>query len=105
MSDPRRPDLDACPPEWVLSVYVDRECEPEDLPAIRLRLRDTLVDLDEPITVVANGLQVFEGVVPRTRAAIDRSLAERLDHRSAATAEQVVRLVWPDPDAAAPPDP
>jgi pimeloyl-ACP methyl ester carboxylesterase len=78
---------------------------PDELAAIRLRLRDRLVDLDRPLTVIANGEKVFEGVVPRTRAAIDRSLAERLDPRSAATAELVVRLPAPEPDPAAPSDP
>jgi transglutaminase-like putative cysteine protease/predicted esterase len=60
--------------------------ESEDLKAVTLRLRDGLVDLDGEIVVTAGGAEVFRGRVPRTEAAIDTSLAERNDPRSAATA-------------------
>lgn len=65
---------------------------PAELGSIRLRLRDELIDLDRPIAVDVNGMRCFEGVVPRTEAAIERSLEERLDARSAATAEVVIRF-------------
>lgn len=65
---------------------------PETLASIRLRLHDQLIDLDEPITVSINGSPAFSGTVPRTRAAIERSLSERFDPRSAAFAELTVRV-------------
>lgn len=58
----------------------------DDVSAVTLRLRDALVDLDQPITVIANGKPVFAGVVPRTIAAIEASLAERNDPDTAASA-------------------
>lgn len=77
--------------EATVEAQTIRLTTPDHLTSIRIRLRDELIDLDEAVTVVVNGEQVFEGVVPRTQAAIDRSLQERLDPRSAATAELVVR--------------
>lgn len=82
-------------PRTTIEASVDTETirltTPDHLSSIRLRLRDELIDLDDSITVIVNGERIFNGVVPRTQAAIDRSLAERLDPRSAATAELVVR--------------
>ena len=57
---------------------------------VRLRLRDGLIDLDAPVRVEANGIAVFEGRVDRTEAAIRRSLDERFDPASAATADLIV---------------
>ena len=37
------------------------------------------VSLDEPVTVSVNGVQVFQGKVPRTEAVIRAALTERLD--------------------------
>ncbi|MGT2513276.1 hypothetical protein ACVOMT_02645 [Sphingomonas panni] len=53
---------------------------------LTLRLSDRLVDLDRPVRVTVNGRLAFAGKVPRTAAAIVRSLEERLDPASAATA-------------------
>lgn len=53
---------------------------------LTLRLSDRLVDLDRPVRVTVNGRLAFAGKVPRTTAAIVRSLEERLDPASAATA-------------------
>lgn len=53
---------------------------------VTLRLSDRLVDLDRPVRVTVNGRVAFAGKVPRTAAAIVRSLEERLDPASAATA-------------------
>ncbi len=64
--------------------------ESEDVRRIRLRLHDALLDLDAPVVVEANGKVVFEGRVSRTEAAIRRSLEERNDAASAATADLVV---------------
>lgn len=53
---------------------------------LTLRLSDRLVDLDRPVRVTVNGRVAFTGKVPRTAAAIVRSLDERADPASAATA-------------------
>lgn len=60
--------------------------EAEETPRVRLMLSDALVDLDEPIRVVANGQVVFEGHAARTEAAIRASLAARPDPAMIATA-------------------
>lgn len=58
-----------------------------DVPAgLTLRLCDRLVDLDRPVRVTVNGRVVFAGTVSRTAGAIWRSLEERFDPSSAATA-------------------
>jgi hypothetical protein len=66
------------------------EIESDDVSRVELLLRDSLIDLDQPITVKANGETVFEGHVPRTERAIRRSLELRSDPRAAATATLVV---------------
>jgi hypothetical protein len=53
---------------------------------LQLYLNDELVNLDEAITVIRDGKEVFSGKVGRTRKAIRESLAERLDPVMAATA-------------------
>jgi len=63
-----------------------------DVNQLTLRLSDTLVDLDQPIGVTINGKRHFAGIVPRTRQAIEQSLAERPDPASAATA--TLDLEW-----------
>jgi len=60
--------------------------ESEDLRAIRIRLSDRLVDLDQPVVVKVAGKVIHEGRVQRGEAAIRQSLAERADLESAATA-------------------
>ncbi|MEL6905199.1 MAG: hypothetical protein AAFP22_07330, partial [Planctomycetota bacterium] len=57
---------------------------------IRLRLSDALLDLDRPIRAEWAGETLFEGVCPRTREAVERSLRERADPSSIATAELVL---------------
>ena len=57
---------------------------------LRLRLSDALLDLDRPVVVEWAGKAVFKGHVPRTRAAIVRSLEERADPSTIATAELVL---------------
>ncbi|MHA6717854.1 hypothetical protein ACX40Y_00245 [Sphingomonas sp. RS6] len=58
-----------------------------DVPAgTTLRLSDRLIDLDRPVSVIVNGKRVHDGKVVRTARAIQQSLVERLDPRSAATA-------------------
>ena len=60
-------------------------------PGLTLRLSDRLLNLDHAVTVSINGNPVFKGKVPRTAGAIRRSLAERADPMSAATATLVLR--------------
>ena len=60
--------------------------ELDGVSSLSLRLRDSLVDLDREVVVVADGEEVFRGQVPRTEADIRRSLEERCDRSSAATA-------------------
>ena len=57
---------------------------------LTLRLSDTLLDLDRPVRVVVNGAEVHDAVVPRTRAAIEASLATRPDPAAVATAAVTV---------------
>ena len=60
--------------------------ESDDVSAVTLRLRDSLVDLDEEIVVRVGEAEVFRGRVARTPAAVNLSRTERNDPRSAATA-------------------
>jgi hypothetical protein len=53
---------------------------------LTLRLHDRLVDLDQPLKVLFNGKTVFEGKVTRHADAILKSLQQRSDPHSAATA-------------------
>ena len=57
---------------------------------LRIRLDDSMVDLDAPVTVRRGAEVVFEGIVPRRRAVIDRTLKERGDPAGVFTAEVVV---------------
>jgi len=57
-----------------------------DVSQLTLRLNDSLVDLDQPLKVILNGKAVFEGKVTRQADAILKSLKERADPHSAATA-------------------
>ncbi|MHC5109817.1 MAG: transglutaminase domain-containing protein [Planctomycetota bacterium] len=61
--------------------------ESEDVSGVTLRLHDSLIDLDRPIKVTANGQTCFSGHVRRQVQVIAKSLAERADPFVAATAE------------------
>mgnify|MGYP003341041008 CR=1 FL=1 len=73
--------------------------------ALRIRLDDSMLDLDKDIRVVqADKVQgdkvkdnkvLFQGRIPRTRQAIDAVLGERHDPRSAFTAEVTVTTCTP----------
>ena len=54
--------------------------------SLTLRLSDALLDLDQPVRVVAGGRDVFEGRVPRSFAAVEQALLEREDSETVATA-------------------
>ncbi len=67
------------------------EITSDDVDRVTLRLHDRLVDLNKPVIVSFNGEEVYRGTVARTEAAIARSLAERFDPVSAASALLTVR--------------
>ena len=54
--------------------------------SLTLRLSDALLDLDQPMRVVASGRTVFEGRVSRSFAAVAQSLREREDLKTVAIA-------------------
>jgi len=51
----------------------------EQVSQVTLRLRDDLIDLDQPIKVMVNGKAVFEGKIKRTLNTINKTLSERHD--------------------------
>jgi hypothetical protein len=58
----------------------------KDVKDLTLRLSDELLKLDEPVIVEWNGKKVFSGVVARSADAVKKSLAERADPATFATA-------------------
>jgi transglutaminase-like putative cysteine protease len=84
----QRPSALVTPGE-IYSAKADGQTITIEAPAsgkMTLRLSDELLDLDKPVRVVAAGKTVFEGKVSRTFAAIEKSLQEREDPNSVATA-------------------
>jgi hypothetical protein len=65
----------------------------QDPHAVTLRLSDSLIDLDQEVKVIWNAKQVFCGLVKRSAAAIEKSLAERADPSTIATALLEVKMV------------
>ena len=64
---------------------------------VTVRLSDSLVNLDEELTVKFNGRVKFNGTVSRLKSELSRSLAERADNTSAASAKITVgtdKKVW-----------
>ncbi|HEY4416548.1 MAG TPA: sugar-binding protein [Verrucomicrobiae bacterium] len=73
----------------IYAAHVDGQIITIESPAhgqLTLRLSDALLNLDQPVRVVANGKTIFEGQVKRSLAAIVQSLQERADPATAATA-------------------
>jgi transglutaminase-like putative cysteine protease/predicted esterase len=64
----------------------------EDVQQVELLLSDQLLDLDQPVTIIANGTTVHEGEIPRTEQAIQRSLELRPDPTMIATATITIEL-------------
>jgi len=60
--------------------------------SLTLRLSDALLDLDQPVRVVAAGRTIFEAKAPRSLEAIAQSLREREDPDCVATA--LVPVSW-----------
>lgn len=54
---------------------------------LTLRLNDTMLNMDQPITVIRNGKQVFQGQVPRTIQTIEQTINERYDPTSIFTGQ------------------
>ena len=54
---------------------------------LTIRLDDALVDLDQPITVKANGMKVFQGFVKRELRSLIKTMEERGDPQHAYCAE------------------
>ncbi|MCC5823454.1 MAG: hypothetical protein LAT64_05845 [Phycisphaerales bacterium] len=66
--------------------------ESDDVARVDLLLSDALLDLDRPVTVIANGRVAFEGLVPRTERAARASLRLRADPRMIAAGRVRVEL-------------
>lgn len=66
--------------------------ESDDVSKVQLLLSDELLDLDQPVTIIANGEIVHEDVIPRTEQAIQRSLELRPDPAMIATATLTIEL-------------
>ena len=60
---------------------------------LTIRLDDSMVDLDQPVTVLGpDGTVLFTGVVPRTRRVIEETLGEREDPGGVYPAEVTVNV-------------
>lgn len=78
---------------------IEAQCEKQKITiksdavkTLTLRLSDTLLSLDEEITVEWNGKVVFTGKAERSAAAINQSISERQDPGTIATALLEVKL-------------
>ncbi|HMA96035.1 MAG TPA: hypothetical protein VKP30_25285 [Polyangiaceae bacterium] len=66
--------------------------ETQGLTKVKIRLSDSLLDLDRPITVMANGQEQSSSSVKRTIATLSKTLQERGDPRSIYCAELEVQV-------------
>ncbi len=66
------------------------EIDSDDVSSVRLRLSDAMLDLDQDVTVHANGDEVFSGPVLRTIEVLERTMLERDDPRMMFSAETTV---------------
>jgi len=62
----------------------------EQVPSVRIRLRDDMLDLDRPVRVERDGRVLFAGRVPRTVESLWRTLQERQDPALLFSAELTV---------------
>ena len=79
---------DLVKPYEIYAAHIDGQTITMETPStgnLTLRLSDQLLDLDQPLCVVAGGKTVFHGKVARSFAAIEQSLREREDPESIAT--------------------
>lgn len=82
-------------PSEVYAAHVEGQTITIETPAtgeLTLRLSDELLDLDQPVRVVAGGKTVFDGVVKRSFAAVEQSLHEREDPQAVCTA--LLKVQW-----------
>jgi hypothetical protein len=80
---------DSVRPSEIYAAHVDGQTITIEKPstgAMTLRLSDAMLDLDQPVRVVAGDHTIFQGKVTRSLAAIDQSLRERSDPDTVATA-------------------
>jgi predicted esterase len=76
-------------PNELFAAHVEGQTVTIETPAaghLTLRLSDELLDLDQPVRVVAGGKTVFEGKIQRSFAVVWESLREREDPELACTA-------------------
>jgi pimeloyl-ACP methyl ester carboxylesterase len=76
-------------PNEIYAAHVDGQVITIEKPStgtLTLRLSDALLELDQPVRVVAGAKTIFEGKVARSFAAIEQSLREREDPDTVATA-------------------
>ena len=59
---------------------------------LAVRLSDQLIDLDKPVMITVNGEEVFSGKVKRSAREIIKSLDQRADSASVATASVTLKL-------------
>jgi hypothetical protein len=59
------------------SVFTIEKC---DYPTLFIELNDRMLDLDTPVTVMRDGVQIFHGVAHRREWNIHESVRERGDH-------------------------
>jgi hypothetical protein len=64
--------------------------ESSHVPLIKVRLSDSMLDLDQPVTVTTNGTERWSGTVSRTIAVLAKTLEERGDPRLVFAAEVAV---------------
>lgn len=79
----------ATDPKQIYAAHVEGQIITIESPAsgnIILRLSDELLDLDQPVEVIAGGKSVFRGTIPRSLLAVMKSLEERQDSSLVATA-------------------
>ncbi len=80
---------DAVKPYEIYAAHVEGQTITIETPAtgnLTLRLSGKLLDLDQPVRVLAGGKTVFDGQVSRSFAAVVQSLKEREDPDTVATA-------------------
>jgi hypothetical protein len=64
----------------------------ENVKRLTIRLNDTMLDLDQPVTIRGAGKELFRGVVERTLSNLKTTLDERGDPDSVFSAEVTVAL-------------
>jgi dienelactone hydrolase len=80
---------DSTRPNELYAAHVDGQTITIESPgsgSLTLRLSDALLNLDQPVRVLAGGRTIFEGRIARSFAAIAQSLKEREDRETVATA-------------------